>query len=151
MMTRAQLLFVTLIATACWPLQAPSARAEGFDGKWTGTISCTKLSFTKGPFKVPIEMTVANGTATYARDVYNADGSRIVGTEEGKGMIGNDGRLTLTATWKSTDERPRYTYTASYAGRFNGNAAGHTGVELQRQDREPRLHHCPQAVKRGNS
>jgi hypothetical protein len=113
-MNRMQFLFVTSIAAGCWTLAGPAAAAEGFDGKWKGTISCAKLSFTKGPFKVPIDMTVDKGAASYVRDVYNRDGSRILGTEEGTGTIGDGGKLTLTGTWKATEERPRYTYSASY-------------------------------------
>ena len=107
--TTLRFLFVTSIAASCCVLHTPAAGAEGFDGKWTGTFSCAKLSFTKGPLKVAMDVTVANGVATYARDVLNADGSRIIGTEEATGTVGADGKITLTATWKSADEKPRYT------------------------------------------
>jgi hypothetical protein len=93
-MTRVHFMFVTSIAAGCL-LQTPAA-ADDFDGKWTGTINCAKLSFTKGPFKVPMEMTVDKGAASYVRDVYNKDGTQVVGTGEGTGTIGEGGKLTLT-------------------------------------------------------
>jgi hypothetical protein len=147
-MTPMRFIFVTAVAAGCWMLQAPAATAEGFDGKWTGTIRCAKLSFTKGPLKVPMDMTVEKGAATYSRDVLNADGSRIVGTEEGTGTIGADGKLTLKATWKSADEKPRYTYTASYEGSFKGNAANLKGTQVWSFDRKTENRACTITLKR---
>ena len=129
-MTRVHFIFVTSIAAACCLLQTPAGAADDFDGKWTGTINCAKLSFTKGPFKVPMEMTVDKGAATYVRDVYNKDGTQVVGTEEGTGTIGDGGKLTLTGTWKSTIERPRYTYTASYSGTVAAKSASLKGTQV---------------------
>jgi hypothetical protein len=143
-----RLLFVTSIAATCWMLHAPSAMAQGFDGKWTGTFSCVKLSFTKGPLKVPIEMTIANGAVTSTRDVLNADGSRIIGTEEATGTVGADGKITLTATWKSADEKPRYTYTASYAGTIAGKSANLKGTQVWSFDRKTENRSCTIALKR---
>jgi len=127
-MTQIHILFVTSIATCCL-LQTAAAPADDFEGKWTGTINCAKLSFTKGPFKVPMDMTVEKGAATYIRDVYNKDGTQVVGTEEGTGTI-DGGKLTLTATWKSTQERPRYTYTASYLGTISAKSANLKGTQV---------------------
>jgi hypothetical protein len=147
-MTRVQFLFVTVIAANCWVLHAPAAAAEGFDGKWTGTFSCAKLSFTKGPLKVPMDITVANGAVTYARDLLSADGSRIISTVEGTGTIGADGKVTLSETWKSADEKPRYTYTASYEGSFKGNAANLRGTQVWSFDRKTENRACTIALKR---
>jgi len=47
--------------------------------------------------RFPWEMKVEKGAATYIRDVYNKDGTQVVGTEEGTGTI-EGGKLTLTAT-----------------------------------------------------
>ena len=127
-MKRLHFLFVTSIAICC-VIKKPAA-AESFDGKWTGTINCAKLSFTKGPFKVPLEMTIEKGAVTYIRDVYNKEGTQVVGTEEGSGTIGDGGKLTQTATWKSTQERPRYSYTASYAGTIAAKSANVKGTQV---------------------
>jgi hypothetical protein len=146
-MTALRFLFVTSVAAGC-VLQAPSAFAEGFDGKWSGTISCAKLSFTKGPVKTAMEMTVDKGAATYSRQVYNADGSRIVGTEEGTGTIGDGGKLTLAATWKSAAEKPRYTYTASYAGTISGKSANLKGTQVWSFDGKTENRACTITLKR---
>jgi hypothetical protein len=148
-MTASRFFFVTSVASTCLMLQTPAVAAEGFDGKWNGTISCAKLSFTKGPFKVPIDMTVDKGAASYVRDVYNRDGTQVVGTEEGTGTIGDGGKLTLTGTWKSTIERPRYTYTASYEGNFKGNGANLKGTQVWKSvDGKTENRACTIALKR---
>jgi hypothetical protein len=95
-----------------------------------------------------MDVTVANGVATYARDVLNADGSRIVGTAEGTGTIGADRKVTLSERWKSADERPRYTYTASYEGSFKGNAANLRGTQVWSFDRKTENRACTIALKR---
>ena len=146
-MTLRYVLFVTSLF-GCSALHTSAVAAEGFDGQWKGTISCAKLSFTKGPFKTAIDMTVDKGAVTYTRDVYNRDGSRVVGTEEGKGTIGDGGKLTLTATWKSTEERPRFTYTASYDGSFKGNAANLKGTQVWSFDGKTENRACTIALKR---
>ena len=80
-MKQIHILFVTSIASCC--LLPSAMAADEFDGKWTGTINCAKLSFTKGPFKVPMDMTIDKGAVTYVRDVYNKDGTQVVGTGSG--------------------------------------------------------------------
>src|SRR6266705_7162282 len=115
----------------------------------TGTISCAKLSFTKGALKVAMDMTVSGTSATYAREVLNADGSRIVGTEEGTGKVAADGKLDLTATWKSADERPRYTYTASYSGTLSGKSGAIRGTQVWSFDGKTENRSCSIALKRG--
>jgi hypothetical protein len=146
-MPQRRFLFVTWIAATCW-MHTLAAAAEGFDGKWTGTFSCAKLSFTKGPLKVPMDITVANGAVTYARDVLSADGSRIISTVKGTGTIGADGKITLSETWKSADERPRYTFTASYAGTVSGNSANIRGTQVWSFDRKTENRACTIALKR---
>ena len=125
-----------------------SISAANFSGKWTGTFSCAKLSFTKGPLKVPMEMMVEKDAATYNRDVLSADGSRIISTVKGTGTIGADGKITLNETWKSAGERPRYTFTASYAGTVAGNTANIRGMQVWSFDGKTENRACTIALKR---
>src|SRR4249919_3444690 len=67
--------------------------AQGFEGKWRGEINCSKLSFTKGPQKVPIEVVVSGVNATFTRKVWNEDSSAVVGTEEGGGEVEAGGAI----------------------------------------------------------
>ena len=148
-MNAGRILFLAAAAASCLVLQTPRTLAQSFDGKWTGTISCAKLSFTKGALKVAMDMTVSGTSATYAREVLNADGSRIVGTEEGTGKVATDGKLDLTATWKSADERPRYTYTASYSGTLSGRSGAIRGTQVWSFDGKTENRSCSIALKRG--
>lgn len=95
------------------------AAAQSVDGTWRGEMTCAKLSFTKGSQRVPFEMTVKGGAATFARKVWNQDRSAIVGTEEGGGTVSAAGTAALSAVWKSAGTA-RYTYTASYEGKLAG-------------------------------
>ena len=148
-MTRRQFIFVTAIVASCCLLHTPAGAADDFDGKWSGTISCAKLSFTKGPFKVPMEMTVEKGAAAYIRDVYNKDGTQVVGTEEGTGTTSDGGKLTLTGAGKSTIERPRYTYTASYSGAVAAKSANLKGTQVWKSvDGKTENRACTIALKR---
>ncbi len=123
------------------------ARAAPLDGKWKGEITCAKLSFTKGTLKVPMEMTVADGKATYSREVTNADGSRIVGTEEGAGTVAADGTISLAATWKSATEGARYNYTASYAGKLSSGQGKLSGTQVWTFDGKTENRSCAIALK----
>ena len=103
-MTAIQTRIICLVAIA----YSMPAQAGPLDGKWSGDITCAKLSFTTGTVKVPMSMTVADNKATYSREVLNHDGSRVVGTEEGNGSVAPDGAISIAATWKSATENARY-------------------------------------------
>lgn len=125
-----------------------SAQAQSFDGAWTGQITCAKLSFTTGTLKTAMEMKVEKGQASYSRDVFNKDGSRVVGNESGAGTVAADGALTLNATWKSAEEKPRYTYTASYSGKLSGKAGTLKGTQVWSFDGKTENRSCSITLKR---
>lgn len=125
-----------------------SAQAQSFDGAWTGQITCAKLSFTTGTLKTAMEMKVEKGQASYSRDVFNKDGSRVVGNESGAGTVAADGALTLNATWKSAEEKPRYTYTASYSGKLSGRAGTLKGTQVWSFDGKTENRSCSITLKR---
>ena len=103
------------------------AAAEGLSGTWKGTLDCAKLSFTKGPQKVPVSLTVSGTSVSYARDIYNRDNTAVVGKEEGTWTVGVDGAIKLMSAWKGAGPSPKFTYTASYSGTLangNGNLKG---------------------------
>jgi hypothetical protein len=138
---------IMLIGAAGFAATANNALAQSFDGKWTGDISCAKLSFTKGTMKAQLDMAVASGKATYARDVFNADGTRVVGTEEGSGTVAANGAIKLTAIWKSVGDRPRYTYTASYNGTLSGNQGTLRGTQIWTFDNKTENRACSIVLK----
>ena len=125
-----------------------SAQAQSFDGAWTGQITCAKLSFITGTLKTAMKMKVEKGQASYSRDVFNKDGSRVVGNESGTGAVAADGALTLNATWKSAEEKPRYTYTASYSGKLSGRAGTLKGTQVWSFDGKTENRSCSITLKR---
>src|ERR1700741_3026287 len=98
-----QIVFTPAWAVAACALAASPALAQSYDGTWKGQLSCAKLSFTKGPQKVAMTMTVSGGTATYSRQVYNRDNTRVVGAEEGSGTVSGSGEIKLSTKWSSPD------------------------------------------------
>ena len=79
--------FLVLVLGAT--LGAMPAAAEPFDGTWSGTLSCAQLSITIGPLRVPLQLTVSHGRASYSRHVLNQQGTAVVGSEEGMGTVGD--------------------------------------------------------------
>jgi len=141
---------VTLVGLGAAGLLAATivgATAEAFDGTWHGTLSCAKLSFTKGPQRVQLDVTVSGASVSYSRDIYNRDNTAVVGKEEGTGSVAADGAITLTSAWKGVGPNPRYTYTASYKGslsKCNGNLKG---IQVWQVDGKTENRDCSIALK----
>jgi hypothetical protein len=133
---------------AAWTFSASPAIGQSIDGMWRGEISCAKLSFTKGPLKIPIDVAVSGTVAVFSKNVLNADGSAIVGTEEGEGTIAGNGQIRLTSTWSSADPNPRYTFTASYSGILAGKSGNLRGTQIWSFDGKTENRSCSIALKR---
>ncbi len=121
--------------------------AEDLSGTWRGTLSCAKLSFTRGPQKVPLDVTVSGTTASYSRQVYNRDNTAVVGTEEGTGTVGADGAINLKSSWKGAGPNPRYTFTASYSGTLAKGSGNLKGVQIWSFDGKTENRACSITLK----
>jgi Skp family chaperone for outer membrane proteins len=119
-----------------------ATRARLFDGMWRGTLSCAKLSFTRGPLKVPLDVTIQGTSASYSHKIYNQDYTAVIGTEEGSGTVGADGAINLSAVWKSAGPYPRYTFTASYSGTLSKGAGSLQGTQIWRFDGKTENRSC---------
>jgi hypothetical protein len=126
----ANIKFLWLSAACFLAATVPGAGAESFNGTWHGTLNCGKLSFTKGPQKVPINLTVSGTSVSYSRDIYNRDNTAVVGKEEGTGTVGADGAIKLTSAWKGVGPNPKYTYTASYSGSLAKGSGNLKGTQI---------------------
>src|SRR5262249_42612488 len=135
------------IAVLC--VTAAGASAQSPNGKWSGEIRCDKLSFTKGTMKTAFNVTVADGKVTYSRAVYNATGSRVVGTEEGSATVEADGTIKLSAVWKSADANPHYTYTATHNGTLRGAGGALKGTQIWSFDGKTENRACSISLKHG--
>jgi hypothetical protein len=139
---------VRLVLAPWLGLIAGPATAQSFDGKWSGTLRCDALSFTIGPLRVPLEMTVSGGRASYEREVLNAQGSAVVGTEEGTGTVDHDGNIVLSAVWKSAAQVGRISYTARYAGRLSSTSGSLNGTQVFTVDGKVENRPCTIALMR---
>jgi hypothetical protein len=141
--TRTFAAMFTALAACAGVFAVPAgARAASFDGAWAGQLTCAKLSFTTGTLKIPMDLKIDGGKATYRREVLNRDGTRVVGTEQGSGTVAADGALTLTATWTSAEDKPRFTYTASYAGKLAAGAGTLRGAQIWSFDGKTETRSC---------
>jgi hypothetical protein len=143
-----RLLSILVCAGAAWTLSGLPSLAQSYDGTWRGEFACAKLSFTRGPQRVPMTVTVSGNSASYTRQVYNQDNTAVVGTEEGSGTVAGNGQLTLSAKWTSAGPNPRYTYTASYSGTITGNTANLRGTQVWKFDGKTENRSCTIALKR---
>ena len=125
-----------------------SGAAQGFEGTWRGEMSCAKLSFTRGPQKVPIEVVVSANKATFARRVWNQDNSAVVGTEEGGGEVGTGGAIKLSSEWRATDANPRHAFNASYTGSLQGNVGSLKGMQAWKFEGKIENRGCSISLKR---
>ena len=135
------------VAAAAWSGSALVASAQSFDGAWKGQMTCAKLSFAKGTQKVPLTLSIAGGKATFTRDVYSRDNTKVVGTEHGSGTIASDGAVTLASTYKGPN--PEMTYTASYTGSIKGSAASLSGTQVWTYKGKTENRPCTIALSRG--
>ena len=138
-----------LIAVLSWiEPAATSVTAETLDGTWQGEMSCAKLSFTKGSQNVPVEVVVSGRSVSFARKVWNQDNSSVVGTEEGSGKVDAKGEIKIASVWKSTGANPRFTFTASYAGRLQRSGGSLTGTQVWTFDGKTENRGCSLSLKR---
>jgi hypothetical protein len=102
-----------------------TARAE--PETWRGQIHCIVVPGLQTIPLVGTFVVVANGASlTYSRPVHVADSASPSGvTETGSGsLVGTEIKIQGGAADKD------YSYTASYAGRMEGNAASLTGEQV---------------------
>ena len=112
---------------AALPLVGASpASAQSFDGRWSGTISCAKLSFTPAMLNTPIAVTVRGGRAQFSRTVLSPDGRLKVGTETGSGSVDASGATSLSGGWRGRAD----SYQSSYSGRLSAAGGTLSGTQL---------------------
>ena len=115
----------TALAFAGALLLMSPASGLAADGTFHGTLTCAKLSWTKGPQRVPITIRVAGTKASYSRPIYNADNSRVIGTETGRGTVAANGSIRLIGEWRGKAGH----YRAYYRGQLTGADARLSGTQ----------------------
>jgi hypothetical protein len=92
----------------------PPAVSTGDRIAFEVSVSCEKLAWTPGAlYQADAKLTVKADKVEFARPIHWPGVSDpIIGTEQGKGTIGSDGRMIVDSGWTS----PRRHYTARYEG-----------------------------------
>jgi len=76
-----------------------SAQVPVSGGKFRGMYVCEKLPTTRDILRAPLDLVIDGGNVQFARPLFNLDGTRVVGSELGRGTINADGKLHLTSEW----------------------------------------------------
>jgi len=123
-----RLVSVVVCAAAACAFASSQSLAQSYDGTWKGQVSCAKLSFTKGTQQVPLTMIVSGASATYTRQVYDRNNTRVVGTEEGSGTVSGNGEIKVSTKWASPNGK--FAYTATYSGTLKGSSGSLHGIQV---------------------
>jgi hypothetical protein len=86
-------------ALAVGSLVSANASAQALEGKFRGMYVCEKLPTTRDILRAPLDLVIDGGNVQFARPLFNLDGTRVVGSELGRGTINGDGDLHLTSEW----------------------------------------------------
>ena len=115
---------IVAVAMLASLLSAPAARAQSFDGQYTGKLDCAKLAYTDADLSgEPVSLTISGGKVSYSRTLYEHNRSEVVGKETGAGSVTSDGSVTLSGGWTGRRDSVR----ASYRGKFSGASATLSG------------------------
>jgi hypothetical protein len=90
--------FFALAALAIGSLVSTNSGAQILEGKFRGMYVCEKLPTTRDILRAPLDLVVDSGSVLFVRPLFNLDGTRVVGSELGRGTI-NDGKMHLTSEW----------------------------------------------------
>jgi hypothetical protein len=113
-------------------------QAQALDGNFVGTLVCEQLPFAAGPLRAPLDLTIAGNKATFARPVFNLEGTRVLGSEVGTGTLEPDGKLHLVSSWVVNGG----TAQGTYDGTLTARGGTLTGSQSWTLGGEPRARQC---------
>jgi hypothetical protein len=110
--------------------RAGAAGAAGYDGRYAGVITCDVLpGQTSQTLKTKFSMTIADGRATYEREVLRPNNTLRAGiTERGTGTVSASGDVALTGAAAGQG----WSYDSDYRGRFDGKRLRLSGAQQWR-------------------
>jgi hypothetical protein len=107
-------------------LAAPGARAQSFDGTYTGTMTCGLLAGQTRPLQTAVAMTVSGSTVNYHRQILQRGGP-TGSYERGSGTVTPAGEITLKGQGDGN-----HAFDADYRGKIEGNIVSLTGEQRWR-------------------
>jgi hypothetical protein len=120
MMNGRILALAVLIAGSLMP-----ASAQALQGKFRGMYVCERLPTTRDILRAPLDLVIDGGGVQFARPLFNLDGTRVVGSELGRGTINDDGKLHLTSEWSYLGN----TAQGDYSGTLTSTGGTLTGTQ----------------------
>jgi hypothetical protein len=101
------------------------ANAQTLAGKFRGQYVCEKLPATPDILRVPIDLAVDGNKVRFARPLFNANGTRVVGSEMAAGTIDANGQVHLTSQWSFLG----FTADGQYSGTLTPAGGTLTGTQ----------------------
>jgi hypothetical protein len=86
---------------------------------------CEKLPTTRDILRAPLDLIVDGEGVQFARPLFNLDGTRVVGSELGRGNIDSSGALHLSSEWNYLGN----TAQGSYSGTLTPSGGTLTGTQ----------------------
>jgi hypothetical protein len=122
MKSLAKSLLVAAALAGLWGATASSQTTQSLDGDYKGTLVCAQLLGQASVVRVPLDMTIANNTITFARPILN--GPQVIGSEMAQGTV--DG---TSFSMTSTGAEGRARYEGKYAGSLMADGGTFTGTQ----------------------
>lgn len=118
--------------------------ANAVEGRFRGAYVCEKLPMTRDILRVPLDMTIRNGEAQFARPLFGLNGPPVVGSELASGSVDGDGMMHLESRWGLLGN----TAAGAYLGRITESGGTLTGTQTWTgaQGGEPVVRTCTIAV-----
>jgi len=114
-----------LLMTVAGSLVATAAYAEPIAGPFRGMLVCSQLKTTNNILRAPLDVIAGSSGVIFARPIYSANGSFVVGSELGSGTLDADGKIHLTSTWENGGNG----FTGDYSGKLSAAGGTLTGTQ----------------------
>jgi hypothetical protein len=103
------------------PAQAPGSP---LDGHYRGTLVCEQLPGARGILHAPLDIRVSGTIVIFARPLFNAEGSQVLGSEMASGTL-DGGNVRLTSNGDSNGAR----YEGTYSGTISTSGGTLSGTQ----------------------
>ena len=119
-------IFVVVVALAAGSLTSAAMAAQTLPEKFRGMYVCGKLPTRHGILRVPLDLAIDGNNVHFARPLFDVNGTRVMGSELGKGTIDDDGKVHVTSDWSYLGDIAH----AEYTGTLTASGGTLTGTQI---------------------
>lgn len=105
--------------------------AQSIEGTFRGTLVCEKMPASPDILRAPLDMSIRGSNVLFARPLFNWNGSRVVGSEQGTGTVDPEGEVHLTSSWYNSG----ITFESEYNGVMTKTGGAFSGTQSWRDGR----------------